>query len=86
MQSNVYKDSNILASHLHGFYGNPGTNAAPCDPPVDPNIPCYRGDNVFADIVPGECGDYQYDFASTHSPGVFWLHPHKCAILRVLVR
>ena len=56
----------------------------PCDPPVDPDVPCYRGDNIFANIYPGACGDYQYDFASVHSPGVFWLHPHKCAALGAL--
>ena len=76
-QNNDKKDPNILASHLHGFYGNPGTNASACDPPLDPGIPCWRGDNIFHNILPGACADYQYDFTPYHSPGVFWLHPHK---------
>jgi len=76
-QNNDKKDPNILASHLHGFYGNPGTNASACDPPLDPGVPCWHGDNIFHDILPGACADYQYDFTPYHSPGVFWLHPHK---------
>ena len=70
----VFKDVNILANHLHGFFGNPGTdNPLACDPlPSDPSSPCYRGDNIFADIMPGSCAYYQYDFTPVSSPGAMW--------------
>ena len=67
----VFKDVNILANHLHGFYGNPGTDNVPCDP-VPEGGPCYRGDNIFEDMLPGQCNYYQYDFPSVASPGALW--------------
>ncbi|KAA6422589.1 MAG: hypothetical protein FRX49_07450 [Trebouxia sp. A1-2] len=73
---NVYKDINILANHLHGFYGNPGNENIACDPLPDNSSDCYRGDNIFADIPPGSCNYYQYDFADVTSPGALWIHPH----------
>lgn len=69
---NVYKDVNILANHLHGFYGNPGTENIACDPLPDNTSNCYRGDNIFADIPPGTCNYYQYDVADVASPGALW--------------
>jgi len=69
---NVYKDINILANHLHGFYGNPGTENIACSPLPDNSSDCYRGDNIFADIPPGSCNYYQYDFADVASPGALW--------------
>ena len=69
---NVYKDINILANHLHGFYGNPGTENVACNPLPDNSSNCYRGDNIFADIPPGSCNYYQYDFADVASPGALW--------------
>ena len=69
---NIFKDVNILASHLHGFYGNPGTDNIACDPLPDSSSDCYRGDNIFADILPGSCNYYQYDFADVASPGALW--------------
>ncbi|KAK9818805.1 hypothetical protein WJX74_002226 [Apatococcus lobatus] len=75
---NNYKtDPQIYANHLHGFYGNPGTNNTVCsytDP--NPDIPCSRGDNIFQDILPGGCHDYQYDIPAVHAPGTLWMHPH----------
>ncbi|KAL3147413.1 hypothetical protein ABBQ38_014479 [Trebouxia sp. C0009 RCD-2024] len=71
----VFKDINILANHLHGFYGSMGTDSPPCDP-MPEGGPCYRGDNIFADIEPGQCAYYQYDFPRIASPGALWLHPH----------
>ena len=68
----IFKDVNILASHLHGFYGNPGTDNVACDPMPTDGFPCYRGDNIFADMAPGQCTWYQYDFSSVGSPGVMW--------------
>ena len=67
----VFKDINILANHLHGFYGNPGTDNVPCDPEPEGG-PCYKGDNIFADIEPGQCNCYQYDFPTVASPGALW--------------
>ena len=50
----------------------------PCDPPAPPGVTCYRGDNIFADILPGQCNEYQYDVASDASPGTFWwAHPSR---------
>ena len=69
---NIFKDVNILASHLHGFYGNPGTDNVACGPMPTDGFPCYRGDNIFADMAPGQCTWYQYDFSSVGSPGVMW--------------
>ncbi|BDA44392.1 probable multicopper oxidase LPR1 homolog 3 at C-terminar half [Coccomyxa sp. Obi] len=71
-----YKDPNILAHHFHGHYGSPGTDGTPCDPPPADGTKCFRGDNIFADINPGECIEYQYDIPAVHSPGSFWMHPH----------
>ena len=68
----VFKDINILANHLHGFYGSMGTDAAPCDSPLPTDGPCYRGDNIFADIEPGTCAYYQYDHPLVASPGALW--------------
>ena len=68
----VFKDVNILANHLHGFYGNPGTDNVACSNPLPSGGPCYRGDNIFEDIMPGACNFYQYDFASLASPGALW--------------
>ena len=68
---NYKTDPNIYANHLHGTYGNPGTNNIPCDNPT-PGIPCYRGDNIFQDILPGNCQDYQYDIPTVHSTGNLW--------------
>jgi hypothetical protein len=70
-----FKDPNILAHHLHGHYGNPGTNAEPCSPAPPAGIPCYRGDNIFVDILPGNCTEYQYDISPVNSPGTFWWVP-----------
>lgn len=67
----VFKDINILANHLHGFYGSMGTDSPPCDPTPE-GAPCYRGDNIFADIEPGQCAYYQYDFSLINSPGALW--------------
>jgi hypothetical protein len=67
-----YRDPNIAAHHLHGHYGNPGTNNDPCDPPPPPGVTCYRGDNIYADILPGQCTEYQYDVAGVMTPGTFW--------------
>ncbi len=69
---NVFKDVNILANHLHGFYGNPGTDNIACDPLPDSLSACYRGDNIFADILPESCNYYQYDIAEVASPGALW--------------
>lgn len=68
----VFKDINILANHLHGFYGSMGTDAGACDAPLPEDGPCYRGDNIFADIEPGTCAYYQYDFPLVASPGALW--------------
>ncbi|DBA78463.1 hypothetical protein WJX79_001206 [Trebouxia sp. C0005] len=73
---NVFKDVNILANHLHGFYGNPGTDNIACDPLPDTSSECYRGDNIFADILPGSCNYYQYEIPTVASPGALWIHPH----------
>lgn len=67
-----YKDPNIAAHHFHGHYGNPGTNNIPCDPPAPAGVTCYRGDNIYADIMPGHCNEYQYDVSPVTSPGTFW--------------
>ena len=67
-----YKDPNIAAHHFHGHYGNPGTNNVPCDPPLPAGVSCYRGDNIFADIMPGHCNQYQYDISPVTAPGTFW--------------
>lgn len=68
----VFKDINILANHLHGFYGSMGTDGYVCDDPLPTDGPCYRGDNIFADIEPGSCAYYQYDFPLVASPGALW--------------
>ena len=71
--TNGFKDPNILAHHMHGFFGNPGTDNVPCDSNlVDPSLICYRGDNVFADVIPGECKDWQYDIPLDHPVGMLW--------------
>ena len=71
--TNGFKDPNILAHHMHGFFGNPGTDNVPCDTSlVDPSLVCYRGDNVFADVFPGECKDWQYDIPLDHPVGMLW--------------
>ena len=67
-----YKDPNIAAHHFHGHYGNPGTNNVPCDPPPPTGVNCYRGDNIFADLPPGQCNEYQYDISPVTAPGTFW--------------
>ncbi|KAK9818823.1 hypothetical protein WJX74_006953 [Apatococcus lobatus] len=73
---NNYKtDPNIYANHLHGIYGNPGTDNIPCNH-TDAGIPCYRGDNIYQDVLPGACNDYQYDIPTVHAPGTLWMHPH----------
>lgn len=74
----MYKDVNILANHLHGFYGNPGTENIACDPLPDNTSNCYRGDNIFADIPPGTCNYYQYDVADVASPGALWYALKSC--------
>ncbi|EIE26107.1 hypothetical protein COCSUDRAFT_46497 [Coccomyxa subellipsoidea C-169] len=71
-----FKDPNILGHHFHGHYGRPGTDGAPCSPPPADGTTCFRGDNIFADINPGECVEYEYDIPAVHSPGTFWMHPH----------
>ena len=68
----VFKDINILANHLHGFYGSMGTDGYECDAPLPADGPCYRGDNIFADIEPGSCAYYQYDYPLVASPGALW--------------
>ena len=67
-----YKDPNIAAHHFHGHYGNPGTDNVPCDPPPAAGNTCYRGDNIFAEIDPGQCNEYQYDISPVTAPGTFW--------------
>ena len=67
-----YKDPNVAAHHFHGHYGNPGTNNVPCDPLPPAGVSCYRGDNIFADIMPGRCNEYQYDISRVTAPGTFW--------------
>ena len=67
-----YKDPNVAAHHFHGHYGNPGTNNVPCDPLPPAGVSCYRGDNIFADIMPGRCNEYQYDISHVTAPGTFW--------------
>ena len=67
-----YKDPNIAAHHFHGHYGNPGTDNVPCDPPPAAGNACYRGDNIFAEIDPGQCNEYQYDISPVTAPGTFW--------------
>ena len=69
---NYVKDPNIYANHLHGLYGNPGTDNIACDAPIESGVPCSRGDNIFQDVYPGQCADYQYDIASVHAPGNLW--------------
>lgn len=52
---------------------NPGTDNVPCDSNlVDPSLICYRGDNVFADVFPGQCKDWQYDVPLDHPVGMLW--------------
>jgi hypothetical protein len=68
----TYREPNMLAHHLHGHYGNPGTDNVPCQPAPADGAPCFRGDNIFADIVPGACAEYQYDISPVNSPGTFW--------------
>ena len=68
----TYREPNILAHHLHGHYGNPGTDNVPCQPPSTDGARCFRGDNIFADISPGACVEYQYDISPVNSPGTFW--------------
>lgn len=70
--NNGFKEPNILSNHFHGLYGNPGTENQPCDPLPADGSPCYRGDNIFNNIMPGTCAEYQYDIASVHSPGSYW--------------
>ncbi len=67
-----FKDPNILGHHFHGHYGRPGTDGAPCNPPPADGTTCFRGDNIFADINPGNCVEYEYDIPAVHSPGTFW--------------
>ena len=79
--TNSFRDSNTFANHFHGLYGNPGTNNVPCDPPAqNGSIFCMRGDDVFANLAPQQCGEYQYDIPAEHSPGAFWcvLPDHVC--------
>ena len=70
--SEAYHDPNIIANHLHGFNGNPGTDNVPCDPPPADGVPCYRGDNIFIDVFPGQCSEWQYDVPNNHSLGMLW--------------
>lgn len=74
--TNGFKDPNILANHLHGFMGNPGTENVPCDPAPADGVACYRGDNIFADVFPGQCTEWQYDVPNEHPLGMLWIHPH----------
>ena len=67
-----FKDPNILGHHFHGHYGRPGTDGTPCDPPTTNGTTCFRGDNIFADINPGECVEYEYHIPAVHAPGTFW--------------
>ncbi len=64
-----------MAHHFHGHYGRPGTDGAPCNPPPADGTPCFRGDNIFANINPGNCNEYEYDIPAVHSPGIFWWAP-----------
>ncbi|KAK9818159.1 hypothetical protein WJX72_008005 [[Myrmecia] bisecta] len=75
---NGFKDTNVISHHWHGHYGNPGTsNTHACDPPISADSrACYRGDNIFSSILPGQCNEYQYDVTNNHAPGLFWMHPH----------
>lgn len=70
--TNGFKDPNILANHLHGFMGNPGTENVPCDPAPADGVACYRGDNIFADVFPGQCTEWQYDVPNEHPLGMLW--------------
>ena len=71
--NNGFRDSNTYAQHFHGLWGNPGTNNVPCDGPLqEGSLFCVRGDNVFADVLPGDCGEWQYDVALEHAPGNYW--------------
>ena len=70
--TNGFKDPNILANHLHGFMGNPGTDNVPCDPAPADGVACYRGDNIFADVFPGQCTEWQYDVPNEHPLGMLW--------------
>ncbi|KAK9804565.1 hypothetical protein WJX73_000182 [Symbiochloris irregularis] len=72
-----YKDPNLFTSHLHGYFGNPGTNVAPCKKTNESDAFCVGGDNIFIDINPGQCGEYRLPIAPISSPGVYWLHPHQ---------
>ena len=70
---NGFKDVNTYAQHFHGLWGNPGTNNVPCDGALhNGSLFCMRGDNVFADVAPKECGEWQYDVAPDHAPGSYW--------------
>ena len=70
--NNGFKDSNVLSQHFHGLFGNPGTNNIACDPSAQDAAFCVRGDNIFTNILPGQCGEYQYDIALEHAPGTYW--------------
>lgn len=67
-----YKDPNLYTNHLHGYFGNPGTNVAPCNKTHESDAFCVGGDNIFIDIYPGQCGEYRMPIAPISSPGVYW--------------
>ena len=50
----------------------------PCDPPPADGVPCYRGDNIFIDVFPGKCSEWQYDVPNNHSLGMLWCALHQC--------
>ena len=52
--------------------GNPGTENVPCDPAPADSVACYRGDNIVADVFPGQCTEWQYDVPNEHPLGMLW--------------
>lgn len=70
--ANGLREPNIVAHHFHGLYGSPGTDDTPCNPPPEDDSSCWRGDNIFNNILPGTCSEYQYDVPLVHAPGTFW--------------
>lgn len=72
----IFKDVNILANHLHGFFGPPGTDSKDCVTPLPAGSRCFVGDNIFEDMYPGECVYWEYDIPLIASPGALWIHPH----------
>ena len=68
----IFKDVNILANHLHGFFGPPGTDSKDCVTPLPAGSRCFVGDNIFEDMYPGECVYWEYDIPLIASPGALW--------------